>query len=225
MTGHAHAQAEPGVTVAPLYTLADHVLANRWERPKALDDLSIFLPAPSDADWMARADPDDIVHVECQGIRDTSFLDRIVHHHLGFVLRYWPRRVRTVALWLKVPRPTQRRDTIVKGAVTVQVTSVVVPEIPAEVFLSNPRTACFALAADPGDLSPDDLCRRAVAVLRGAGATRHELHMAFVAAALQGRVESLEKAWDEIDPRPVLLEDPVQVPRELHVWGGRRGGP
>jgi hypothetical protein len=29
MTGHAHAQAEPGVTVAPLYTLAEHVIANR----------------------------------------------------------------------------------------------------------------------------------------------------------------------------------------------------
>jgi len=92
-------------------------------------------------------------------------------------------------------------------------------------LLAAPRADGGALAADPGDLRPDDLCRRAVAVLRGSGATRHELHMAFVAAALQGRVESLEKAWDEMDPEPVHLEDPVQVPRELQVRGGRRGGP
>jgi hypothetical protein len=77
------------------------------------------------------------------------------------------------------------------------------------VLLSNARTACFAPAADPGDMSSDDLCRRALAVLRAAGATWLERHMAVVAAAMQGRYESITKALEEADMEPIIIEDLV----------------
>jgi hypothetical protein len=207
----ALAQAEPRVIIALLRTVAAHVLAGSAAvSPEAVGDPRLVLPAPRDADWIARVGDEDMLHLECQGYRDTSFLDRLFRYHLGFVLRFWPRRVQTVALWLIVPPASQRRDTIVVGNVTVRVNSVVVPEIPAELLLSNPRTACFAPGAHPGNLSADDLCRKAAAVLRAGGATWVELHMAVVAAMMQGRYESMAKALDEMNMEPIIIEDLVK---------------
>jgi hypothetical protein len=101
-------------------------------------------------------------------------------------------------------------DTIVVGSVTIQVTSVVVPEISAELLLANPRTACFAPGAHTGDWSHDDLCRRAAAVLKAGNATWLELHMAVVAAAMQGRYESMAKVLDEMNMEPIIIEDLVK---------------
>jgi hypothetical protein len=207
----ALAQAEPRVIVALLQTLTPQVLAaGAAVSPETVGDPRMLLPPAVDADWVARVGEEDMLHLECQGYRDTSFLDRLFRYHLGFVLRYWPRRVRTAALWLIVPPPGQRRDTIVVGSVTIQVTSVVVPEISAELLLVNPRTACFAPGAHTGDWSHDDLCRRAAAVLKAGNATWLELHMAVVAAAMQGRYESMAKALDEMNMEPIIIEDLVK---------------
>jgi hypothetical protein len=203
----ALAQAEPEVLVGLVQALAAHVLPKGAAvSPDAVGDPRILLPAPQDADWVARVGEEDMLHLECQGYRDAGFPGRVVRYHLGFVLRYWPRRVRTVALWLIVPPRSQRKDTIVVDTVTVRVTSVVVPEIPAELLLSNPRTACFAPAADPGDLSSEELCRRAMTILRDSGATLLERRMAVVASMMQGRYKTMTKVLEELNMEPIIID-------------------
>jgi hypothetical protein len=221
----ALAQAKPEVILDLVRTLAGHVLADGAAVSReAVDDPRILLPASHEADWVARVDAEEMLHLECQGYRDTTFLKRLFRYHLGFVLRYWPRQVQTVALWLIVPPPRQRRNTIVVGNVTVRVTSLVVPEIPAELLLSSPRTACFAPGSDPGGMSPDDLCRKTVAVLRDAGATTPELHMAVIAAIMQGRYESMTKALKEMNMEPIIIEDFVKFGEDRGFEKGLKEG-
>jgi hypothetical protein len=221
----ALAQAEPEVLVALVQALAAHVLPKGAAvSPDAVGDPRILVPTQHDADWVARVGEEDMLHLECQGYRDTGFLGRVFCYHLGFVLRYWPRRVRTVALWLIVPPRSQRRDTIVVDMVTVRVTSVVVPEIPAELLLSNPRTACFAPAADPGDLSPEELCRRTMTILRDSGATWLERHMAVVAAMMQGRYKTMTKVLEELKMEPIIIEDFVKYGEDIGFKRGIKKG-
>jgi hypothetical protein len=60
--------------------------------------------------------PEELLHIECQGNRDSGFSERVLWYHVGFALRYRSeRRVRTVALWL-IPLPsTQPRNEVAAG--------------------------------------------------------------------------------------------------------------
>src|SRR5437016_4183264 len=110
----ALARAEPETIFALIRAIAPGVLPARAHTfavepaPTQIDRL----PPPLDTDWIARVGRRAIIHLEAQGYRDTSFLERIFYYHLGGVLRYRKRTVRTVALWLIVPPESQRRDTI-----------------------------------------------------------------------------------------------------------------
>src|SRR5262249_23673731 len=87
--------------------------------------------------------------LKCQGYRDSGFSQRVLWYHIGFAVRYrGRRRVRTVALWL-IPLPsTQPRNEVAAGDITVKVTTIVLPEVPASCLLSDPATACFAVGSD-----------------------------------------------------------------------------
>jgi hypothetical protein len=89
-----------------------------------------------------------------------------LRYHLWFVQRYPKRRVRTVALWFIDPPLAQAQGVIVHGDLTLRVTPVVLPRVPAEVLLDDPRTACFAAGADRGPWSDEELCRRVAKALR-----------------------------------------------------------
>ena len=76
--------------------------------PEDVDDSQLVRPASPAADLVARLGPDALLHVECQGYRDSDFADRVLRYHLTFMLRYPGRRVHTVALWVIRPPARQR---------------------------------------------------------------------------------------------------------------------
>jgi hypothetical protein len=82
----------------------------------------------------------------------------VVRYHLTFVLRYPARRVHSMALWVIRPPEHQRLEEVERHGMRLRVTSLVLRELPAELLLSDARTACFAAGADAGQLSDDDLC-------------------------------------------------------------------
>ena len=91
----ALARAEPDVIVALLRAVAPDALPEDARAdpddvtPSQLD----ALPPPLDIDWAARVSADDVSHVECQGYRDTGFLERLFYYHLHLVLRHRPRQI------------------------------------------------------------------------------------------------------------------------------------
>jgi hypothetical protein len=221
----ALAQTEPGVIVALLDALAPHLLpAGEVVHPEEVDDPRLALPPTMDADWIARAGESDVLHIECQGYRDASFADRLLRYHLSFVLRYHPRRVHTVALWLIAPPLRQRRGILHTGSVAVRVHSLVLPEIPAELLLASPRTACFAPGAAAGSMTSAQICRRAAASLRSSGASSNQLHMAVVAAAMRGRYNQMVEAMNEMSMEPVIIEDLVKIGEDIGFERGIQKG-
>jgi hypothetical protein len=77
------------------------------------------LPPEIDADFAARMTSEELLHMECQGYRDSGFSERVLWYHVGFALRYrGKRRVRTVALWLIPLRSTQPRNQVASGDIT-----------------------------------------------------------------------------------------------------------
>jgi hypothetical protein len=159
-TFRAMARAEPDTLLALLRVIApQHVPLDATVAPFDVLTSWTDLPPPTDADWVAKiARWRRIVHVECQGYRDTTFLRRVVHYHAGLALRFPKWRVTTFALWLLRPPRRQRTDVITVGALSVKVTSVVLREIPVATLLTSPVTACFAPVGDPGALSPAEVC-------------------------------------------------------------------
>jgi ribosomal protein L12E/L44/L45/RPP1/RPP2 len=158
------------------------------------------LPSPLEADIVLRVGKQHVLHVEGQGYGDKDFTRRIFRYHLGFVLRYWPRRVHTVALWLIVPPASQRREKLVFRGVSARITTIVLPEVPAELLLADPRTVCFAAGAHPGQLSEEELCWRVARELRKNGACREEFEMARAAATMQKREGSMFEDIPMADP-------------------------
>ncbi len=148
----ALAHAEPEVLLATLRVLAPSVVGA--VSPTRPEDMGATrqdaLPPPEDADSAMFLGEEEILHTEGQGYRDSGFLDRLLRYHLWFVLRYPKRRVRTVAQWLIDPPPAQAKGVIVHGDLTLRVTPVVLPRVPAEVLADDPRTACFAPTAARG---------------------------------------------------------------------------
>ena len=102
----ALARAQPDVIAGLLAALAPGLLPEgAIPLPDDVVPTQIdALPAELDADFAARIDDRDLLHVECQGYRDTGFEARTLWYHVGFALRHrGRRRVRTVAIWLTRP--------------------------------------------------------------------------------------------------------------------------
>jgi predicted transposase YdaD len=190
--------------------------------PENVDDSHLDLPPTIDADSVARSGS-VVLHTECQGYRDATFSDRVFRYHLLLTLRYPAFRVETIALWLARPSPAQRDGVIVRGNLTLRVHVVVLREIRAEVLLSDPRTACFAPGADSTTLSEQELCAAAARMLRD-HATGRELHMAVVAAAIRGRYSLMIKAMEAAKIQPVVIEDLVEIGRDMGLAEGVEKG-
>jgi len=183
------------------------------------------LPPELDADFATRVASDQLVHVECQGYRDTGFPERILWYHLGFALRNrGKRRVRTIALWLTAPPAKQPREVLAVDDITVKVTTVVLQKVPASVLLADPGTACFAAGADKEGLSTDDLCALVAAALKARAAIWAERHMTVVAAAMRGRYKSMVSAMDQVNLEPVIIEDLVKFGEDRGLKKGRKQG-
>jgi hypothetical protein len=186
----------PGATLVP-----DDVA------PTQLDGL----PPEMDADWAVRVDPDDLLHLECQGYNDTAFSARALWYHVGFALRNrGKRRVRTVALWLMPLPEGQSRNVVTADDIRVRVKTIVLPEVRAARLLADPTTACFAAGADRGTWSDAELCARVAASLAARRASWAERHMAVVAAAMRKRYESMVTAMEQANLEPVVIEDLVK---------------
>jgi hypothetical protein len=209
----ALAHREPGAVAALLRALTPRLVPAAG--PVSLDDLSPTrldaLAPPRDADAALRfGEGGPLVHVECQGYRDGAFADRLLWYHLSFALLHRPRPVKTVALWLMRPPPTQRPGVLAWGDIRVRATQVLVPDVPAERLLASPGAACFAPAADPGGRTVRWLCDQAAARLRAEGASYYQRHMAVVCAATQGRYGAMVEAMANEGLEPVIIEDLVK---------------
>ena len=206
----ALALEQPDAIAALLELCAPHLLPPGTElSPDDVADPSLIAPPALEADWAARAGEDLLLHMEGQGYRDDGFVDRLFRYHLGFVLRFPDREVRSVALWLHRPRKKQRVDRIVRGGVSVRVTSLVLSELSAELLLSRRATACFAAGADSGEWSEAELCRRVVAVL-GEGSTERERVLAIVLALLTERYDAMIEAMKQAEMEMPIIEDLVR---------------
>jgi hypothetical protein len=223
----ALARAQPDVIVGLLHAITPTLLP-----PHAVpvpDDVAPThldgLPPEIDADFAARMTPDELLHMECQGYRDSGFSERVLWYHVGFALRFRSkRRVRTVALWL-IPLPrAQPRNEITAGDITVKVTTIVLPEVPASSLLSDPVTTCFAAGSDAEGRSNEALCAQVAATLRARGASWPERHMAVVAAAMRGRYESMVTAMEQANLEPVIIEDLVKFGEDRGYERGRLEG-
>jgi hypothetical protein len=223
----ALARAQPDViagllaAVAPGLVPSGAALVPDDIAPTHLDGL----PPELDADFATRVASDKLVHVECQGYRDTGFPERVVWYHVGFALRNrGKRRVRTVALWLTAPPAEQPREAMAVDDITVKVTTVVLQKVPASVLLANPRAVCFAAGAHKEGRSTDELCALVAAALRAGTASWAERHMAVVAAAMRGRYRSMVSAMEQVNPEPVVIEDLVKFGEDRGLKKGLKRG-
>lgn len=223
----ALARAQPEVVIGLLHAITPTLLP-----PHAVpvpDDVASThldgLPPEIDADFAARMTSEELLHMECQGYRDSGFSERVLWYHVGFALRYRSkRRVRTVALWL-IPLPsTQPRNKVAAGDITVKVTTIVLPEVPASSLLSDPATTCFAAGSDAEGRTNEVLCAQVASALRVRGASWPERHMAVVAAAMRGRYEFMVTAMEQANLEPVIIEDLVKFGEDRGYERGRLEG-
>jgi hypothetical protein len=193
--------------------------------PMEVDDPHLEAPLPvRDADWIARAGPRVLLHVECQGYRDPKFLDRVFDYHLRLVARYPRRRVHTIALWV-IHRPaSQRVSAIERKGIRIRISSLVLSQLPAASLLQSPRTACFAAGADAGRWTADELCRKVARVLKQQGASYHSWAMAMAMAATRKRGKAMVKAMKQEEVEPVILEDLVKIGEDWGIEKGRAEG-
>jgi len=184
-----------------------------------VDAPSLVAPPSLEADWVARVGDSVVLHVEAQGYRDDSFVDRLFRYHLGFVLRYPDRQVRSVALWLRRPPRSQRAQRIDRQGVAIQVTPLVLGEVSAALLLSRPETACLAAGADPGEWSVPELCGRVVAAM-GQQATERERMLAAALAMSTGRLDAIMEAMKRAEMELPIIEDFVHYGEDR---GHKRG--
>lgn len=220
------AQAEPEVVAAMLRIVARNLIDH--DRVVRVEDMGATrldaLAPPRDIDCAVFVGDDALVHSECQGYRDPTFTDRVFDYHLWLVLRHPKRRVRTVALWLIDPPASQSRETITRDDLTLKIKSVILPREPAEMFLDDPRTACFAAGAHRGAWSVESLCDRVARALAKGGASWYQRHMAVVAAAMTGRYAPMVKAMEQQRLEPVIIEDLVFFGEDRGLAKGRAEG-
>ena len=223
----ALATREPDVVVATLRAVIPAIVG-RQPRALSADDLRPTrldaLAPPLDLDWAGLQEEDDLLHVESQGYRDARFLERLFRYHLWLVLQYPKRTVHTVALWLIDPPARDALHVIERGNVRVKVSSVIIPRVPAEALLEDPKSACFAAGADRGTWSVKELCTRVARVLRESAASWERRHMAAVAAATQGRYKEMVEAMAHENLEPVIIEDLVHIGEDLGYSKGPEAG-
>jgi len=188
-----------------------------------LDSKIDFGFGPREADWLSRAGPDHLFHVEGQGYGDNGFVSRLLVYHLGLSLRFLDRHVHTVAIWLRVPRPHERASVIQHHDITVNVRTVVIPETPAELLLSDPLTVCFAPGADPGAMSVDELCERVAKALSENKASKWQKAMAFVTARMVGRYNKMQQAAAKVSMDPII-EDLYYMMHDMGLEEGVKKG-
>ena len=223
----ALARELPQWVVALLEHIAPQLLGSArgaTVQPEHVDDPHLDPPPALEADWVARLGDDELLHVECQGYRDSGFVDRLFRYHLALLLRYPQRKVRTVALWVVRPAAHQLVDHIVRRGVRVDVTSVLLPEVPARLLLGDRRTACFAAGADPGTLTDEQLCSRvARALVEGRAGLRAQC-LAVALAATQGRYDAMLKAMQQADLEPIFIEDLIHIGEDRGLAKGEAKG-
>jgi hypothetical protein len=192
--------------------------------PDAVEDPKLDLPPPIEADLVARAGDDRVLHVEGQGYDDRAFERRVFNYHLALVLRHPDRQVTTVALWL-VPPPLERRlGRMELSGVTIEVQTIVLRELPASRLLSDPHAVCFAAGADPEQRSSAELCAQVARALRDQGATWQRLAVSAAVAAAAGRYDAMIEAMHEVGIEPPVIEDLVRFGREQGLREGQEIG-
>ena len=166
---------------------------------------------------------DDVVrHTELQGYRDTSFEDRLFRYHIHLAVRHWPKPVRTLAVWLFVPSERTQRHRIERGAITVAIRSLVVPEQLASALLMVHGAACFAAGGREGRWTERTLCDRVVAALIEQRASARQQQMAILAAhshSLQ-RYRAFQQAVRRAKMPDIILEDFVKIGEDIGVQKG-----
>ena len=213
----ALARAAPGTVLALLGALRPRALPFSSAQPVQLQPTqATALPPDMDTDWLASLANDELCHVECQGYHDGGFPQRLTKYHLRHSLWYWPRRVHTFAIWLIRPPEPQRAQRLVHHGITVRVSSLIVPDVPVERLLRDPRTACFAPAADSRGATDEVICDRVARLLREGQATFLEWHMAVVAARMhsQRRYKVMLDAMERNGQEPILIEDLIKIGRD-----------
>ncbi len=207
----ALARERPDLVVALLERVAADLLPAGGEvTPESVDDPHLDPPPPTDADWVARVGGGDLVHVECQGYRETGFTERLSRYHLALLLRYPTRRVSSVALWVIRPPTDQREPEIEWRGVRVGVRHVVLADVPSARLLSDRRTVCFAAGADRGGWTDPELCLHVARGLKRASAGYRESVMAVALAATAGRYDAMVRAMKETDFEPLFIEELVR---------------
>jgi hypothetical protein len=191
--------------------------------PEDVDDPSVALSSVGGAaDFVVRVGRSLVIHVEFQGYRGPLFRRRLVFYNAGLLKRYPRRRVLSVAIWTTRPSRADSRDKIQVHCVTLEVTSIVLPDCSAEVLLRDEKTVCFAVGADPGDLSVKLLCQRVVEVMVQGQAGEAVWRVAEVVAVAAGRYGELRDAMEQVQMRvkPPLTNDFVRYGIDV----GRRKG-
>lgn len=191
-------------------------------------DPRLDLPDPSREVDLALAERDGplLWHLEGQGYKDDSFLDRVFFYHLGLVLRHREREVRTVALWLRTPSEAERQPLLRKGSLSLLVTHLVLPEARASRLVLDERTACFAPAGDDEGRGDWVVCQQTVAVLQQSGASLRRWQMAAVAARSRSkeRYRAMVRVMEEAGVRSVIIEDLIHIGEELGFEKGVEQG-
>lgn len=222
-TFRAMARAEPHLLLALLRLLApDHAVDSREIRP--LDVLATGVdvpPPPTDADWVGRiASRRKILHVECQGYRDRTFLQRLVRYHTALALRFVRWKVETFALWIVRPPRWQRTDTAKWRGITVTIHSFVLRDVPVSRLLVSPVTACFAPVGDPQGMTPEVVCARAVRALVESNASWYQWAIAQTMANVAGWKDIMKQAIQKLERPDIILLDLVKYGEDK---GRKRG--
>ena len=118
----------------------------------------------------------------------------------------------------------QRLHELSSQGVDVEVTSVVLPEVPAELLLRSPRTSCFAPGAHAGSMTAAELCDATVRSLSGAEATERQWLLAAMLAATRGRYRAMVNAMQRAGVEPVIIEDLVRFGVDQGIERGRAEG-
>jgi hypothetical protein len=219
-TFRALARSEPEVVLALLRLALPDLMRDVSVSAEGVEDPKLDLPPPLEADMVARGDRKELLHVEGQGYSEVGFEQRVFRYHLLLVVRHPDHHVRTVALWLVRPPPEQRLGRIERDTVTVEVHTVVLPELPASPLLAHAGTVCFAAGADAEGRTDAELCRQVARALRRQNAGWQRLLLCAAVAAAAGRYDAMIQAMQEADLEPPIIEDLVRYGRER----GRREG-
>ncbi len=217
---------EPPVVAALVRAVVPGILPSDLQiSPEDVVDPGIDLGTRRrEADWVALFEPAGLLHVEAQGYRDPELFDRIVDYHAALYLRFHHRVVHTVVVWFIVPPPEQRTQMIRSGNLVIHLHTVVIPEFPAERLLQDPLSACFAPAANPGDMSEAELCLRVARLLKDNHASLRQWTMALRAADMVGRYKLMADAARKVDTPPVIIEELYQLMHEKGIEEGIEKG-